>query len=164
MYVLHDAIVTCNPQRARRWCLRGTPEASAQIPHDAKPILRLTHARTVFEARRAEHVIAAFAPGAAANHAHIAAGTVPCMTVRGRALVGVVPAVGGPFPNAAVHIVQAERIRRERSDALRSFLVPRIAAILAIGGAFAHLFAPPVRGGGAAANRVFPFGFGRQTV
>src|SRR5471032_2299564 len=89
---------------------------------------------------------------------------VPRVAVDRCALVAVVPAVGGPLPDAAVHVVEAERIRGKRSDRLRPFLVPWIAAVLAIGAALAHLIAPPVGGRSAATVRVFPFGFGGQAV
>src|SRR3954454_6217418 len=74
------------------------------------------------------------------------------------------PAVGGPFPYASVHVIEAVRIRRKRTCGFGAFLVPRLAAVLAIGVALAHLIAPPVRARRAAAHRVFPLGLSGQTV
>src|SRR5436190_14391816 len=66
-----------------------------------------------------------------------------------------------PLPHVASHIVEAERIRLERSDGRGSR--PLAAATIAIGIPLTDLVAPEI-GSRAGASRVFPFRLGKETV
>src|SRR5271167_1365860 len=58
-------------------------------------------------------------PGAAALDARRAVGICPSQTVNGSACVAAVKAILDPLAHIAVHIVEAEWVRREASDRSR---------------------------------------------
>ena len=68
------------------------------------------------------------------------------------------PAILHPFPDIAVHIIEAERVRLVGADG-KSLVWNFRQTGTAVGVGFAGRVAPGVLGRGAAAGRVLPFGF-----
>ena len=103
-------------------------------------------------------------PGTAANDTAATVTSPPRRAVRGCTLVAVVEAILHPFPDVAVHVVEAERIGGERADRRRLLVVPLAAAAVAVGVALADLVAPGIGRLGAGARGIFPFRLGQQPV
>ena len=84
-------------------------------------------------------------------------------------IVGRIP-VGAPFPDVAVHVEQAERVGRVRTNLLRlgeerAFLVAAVRVIaVEVGLAGCQRIAVVGGGCGAGAAGIFSFGFGGQAV
>src|SRR5260221_4289040 len=118
------------------------------------------------------------APGAAAGDALRAIAGQPCGAVRGGARVARIPAVLGPLPGVAEHVVEPEPVGRKaarrrgeviavgafvllaEAPGLEAALVGHVGEPAGLGG----VVAPVARGNAARARRVFPFRFARQPV
>src|SRR5262249_1203304 len=98
------------------------------------------------------------------HHPVAAIASYPCRPIPGRTIVVLMIAVLDPLEHVTGHIVEAERIRLERSDRCGLLAVPLAAAAVAGGVLLANLVAPEIGGSGAGARRVFPFGLGEQPV
>ena len=128
------------------------PRSGARSP--AAPKVRYTTRTRSFSAE----------PGTAAEHPVSASTICPRRTIRGRPAVALVVAILDPFPDIAVHVVEAERIGRERADRgglPASHWLPQplqLALPLPISSPQEYAV---VRAG---ARRVFPFGLGQQPV
>ena len=103
-------------------------------------------------------------PGAAAQHAKAALAGDPWRTVGRGADVPRVPAVLDPHPHVAVHVVQAVRVRRERTDGRRSLEVPPASTATAVCPVLPDLVAPVVFRRRPGTRRVLPLGLARQPV
>ena len=100
-------------------------------------------------------------PGATANDMVdmvSAIGAEPSRAVRRRSIVVALIAVFDPFPNVAMHVVQAERIGGKRADWCSLNILPLAAATAAICISLSDLVAPGIGGVRTSACRVFPFG------
>src|SRR5687767_6647554 len=84
------------------------------------------------------------APGSAAQDAVAAAGLLPAGAVRGRRLIGGVPAIRDPLRDAAAHVEEPERVLRRAPDAERGVRVVGLPAAAAIDHPGDHGVAPPV--------------------
>src|SRR6185295_6741688 len=118
------------------------------------------------------------APGAAAQDTLCAIAAGPSGSVRGRAGVTRIPAVLGPLPGIAEHVVESEAVgrvaarRRGEVVAVGAFVLLAEApgletALVADVGEAAGLhrvFAPEAGSDAARARGVFPFRFARQPV
>src|SRR5262249_33661991 len=103
--------------------------------------------------------------GGAAEVGDVAdAGCRPWRTVWRRSLVIAVIAILDPFPEVAVHVVEAERVGEERADWRRLPAIPLTAAAVAVGVPVPDLVAPGIGRAGTGARGVFPFGLGEQPV
>src|SRR4051794_10634345 len=69
--------------------------------------------------RRETRVPGILQPGAAAGDPLAAIAILPGGPVGRGALVGLVPAIAGPFPDIAKRVVEAEGVRREGADRRR---------------------------------------------
>src|SRR6185295_19790764 len=118
------------------------------------------------------------APGAAAQDTLCAIAAGPSGSVRGRAGITRVPAVLGPLPGIAEHVIEPEAVgrvaarRRGEVVAVGAFVLlaeaPGLEAALVgdVGEAagLGRIVAPVARGDAASARRVFPFRLARQAV
>src|SRR5262249_21466977 len=103
-------------------------------------------------------------PGAAAEHPPAAIARGPCAAVPGRADIALVPAILGPLPDVAEHVVEAEWTRLDAAGIGDLLAVPAAPAAVAVGIALADRLAPPAGAGGTGARCVFPLGFAGQVI
>src|SRR6266540_1705359 len=103
-------------------------------------------------------------PGSATDDVVSAAGANPSRAVRRRSIVIALIAILDPFPNVAIHVVQAERIGRKRADWCSFIIGPLAAATAAICISVSDLVAPGIGGVRTGACRVLPFGLGEKPV
>src|SRR5262249_60344422 len=87
-----------------------------------------------------------------------AIGANPSRAVRWRSIVIALIAVFDPFPNVAMHVVQAERIGSKRANWCGLNILPLAAATAAICISLSNLVAPRIGGVRTGACRVIPFG------
>src|SRR5262249_34369888 len=104
------------------------------------------------------------APGTAAKHSATAISCCPRRAIGGRPVVVKMITVLDPLPHIAHHIVKAERIGLERTDRRRLAIVPVATAVKAICISLADLVAPKIGRRRSCTCRIFPFGFGEQSV
>ena len=97
-------------------------------------------------------------PRATANDMVSAIGANPSRAVRRRSIVVALITVFDPFPNVAMHVVQAERIGSKRADWCGLNVLPLAAATAAICISLSDLVAPGIGGVRTSACRVLPFG------
>src|SRR5262249_57726805 len=97
------------------------------------------------------------APGAAANDTVRAIASNQSGAVRWRSIVMAMIAIFDPFPNVAIHVVQAERVGRKRADWCGFSLIrPLTAATAAICISVSDLVAPWIGGVRTGPCRVLP--------
>src|SRR5262245_50061073 len=93
-----------------------------------------------------------------------AIGAKPSRAVRRRSIVVALIAVFDPFPNVAMHVVQAERIGSKRADWCGLNILPLAAATAAVCISLSDLIAPGIGGVLTGACCVLPFGLGEKSV
>src|SRR5262245_14226773 len=107
-------------------------------------------------------------PGTATNDMVDAIASIQSRAVRRRFIVIALIAILDPFPNVAIHVVQAERIGRNRGDWCGFWVLfiicPMAAATAAICVSVSDLVAPRVGGVRTGACRVLPFGLREKPV
>ena len=101
---------------------------------------------------------------AAAYDTRAAIGPRPGRAIRRRAGIAVLVAVLRPLPHVAMHVVQSERVGRERAGRRGLLVVPHATAPVAVGAASADFIAPGVDRAAASARRIFPFGLAEQAI
>src|SRR6266511_720004 len=103
-------------------------------------------------------------PGSATDDVVSAAGANPSRAVRRRSIVIALIAILDPFPNVAMHVVQAERIGSKSAYWCGSVILPRAVAPAAICFSISDLVAPGIGGARTGARRVLPFGLGEKPI
>src|SRR5215831_33020 len=90
--------------------------------------------------------------------------TSPHRTILRCALVIRMPAILAPLPNISMHVLKAKRIGGKRADRRRRTPVPPAAAAVAIWPSVADFIAPLIGRIAARTRRIFPLGFGEQSI
>src|SRR5262249_57288544 len=85
--------------------------------------------------------------------------TFPRRAVHGCSLVVDMKAILDPFPDVAVHVVEAKRVGSKRADRSRLLVIPLAAATVAIGVVVTDLLAPRIRHRPPPPPPLLPFAF-----
>jgi len=137
----------------------------AKRARDTEAHVAVHDSRTVPVAGSRANVLRLVVPGTAADDTVIASAGCPRRTIGGRPFIVFVKAIFHPVPHIARHVIEPERIVRERADGRGLASVPlAVAAAVTIGVVFAYLITPIICGRCASASRVLPFGLGEQPV
>src|SRR3954452_24730107 len=105
---------------------------SVKIAGNADTIARVAHIRVIAQPAGGGQLIRIVAPRTAPQDPLAAVALQPGAAIRRGSLVGPVPAVGDPLGDAAVHVMQAERIGSEAADRRRHSSFVAAAAVLAV--------------------------------
>ena len=140
------------------------PGSGYERPGDSETDVAVAVGREAFRAERRTQESREVDPGAAAQYAAAAPAGDPCRTVRRGADVSIVPAVLDPLPHVAVHVVQAERVRRERAHRRCLPAVPPAPAATTVCSVFADLVSRVVLRRRPRTRRLLPLRLARQPV
>ena len=154
--------LTRGPEQRERVAHRGAertrhPEAGFRIK---QPGARRPHPRAIGRTHDQWNTL----PAAAAHPPPITVARLPRAAVARRPHVVVVAAVLHPLPYVAVHVVEPERVRRERAHRRRLPIVPGTAAPVAVGAVGAQGVSPPEARRRPRPRHVLPLRLARQPV